>query len=519
MSLLPARGAAAALLSTLVLGACVVMYREVHVETVNPRATGTFVTSPVKAHLLDGSTVVYAGGVTVARDTLHGEGSRYDLALVQRGRVSRVPLDSVVGMENFRNSVNAPASAMLTVGATALGALGTAALMVAIFGSCPTIYSDSAGTLVLEAESFSYSIAPLFESRDVDRLGVRPGPDGEVWLEIRNEALETHYLNHLELLAVRHRPGEVVVPVAGAAPVAIADLRAPLRATDRSGRDVLASLAAVDGEAFATDPTHLARAGLADMRDHVDLVFPAPPRGADSVALMLRLRNSLLTTILLYDVMLGDAGARSLDWLGSEMEQVGSALELGQWYNRHMGLRILVWDGGEYRQVARIPDTGPIAWKDVAAVIPVPAGGGDLRVRLDFVTDGWRIDRATLATAVRTPDVRAFPVSRVTGADGRPDAAVIPALAVPDDRYLETRPGQRFTLHFDTGLADAAEHTFLLGSQGYYTEWIRQGWIRNAADAGTFRPADGMLLAAIDRWRTRREGFEEEFYNTRIPVR
>jgi len=39
--------------------------------------------------------------------------------------------------------------------------------------------------------------------------------------------------------------------------------------------------------------------------------------------IVFRLRNSLLNTILLYDIMLGDPGARSIDWVGHELEQVG----------------------------------------------------------------------------------------------------------------------------------------------------------------------------------------------------
>jgi hypothetical protein len=236
------------------LGACVVRVRQVEVEPISPRATGTQVNSPVKAHLLDGSTVVYRDGVVVGTDSLYGTGARYDLRLNPREVVERLPLDSVAGMENFRTGVNAPASAVLTIGATAVGVLGSMVALKAIFGSCPTIYSDSAGTFVLEAEAFSYSIAPLFEMRDVDRLGVRADADGEVWLEIRNEALETHYLNHLELLAVRHEPDERVVPDAGSRPVALRALHTPVSAVDRAGRDVLAGVAAADAEVFASAP-------------------------------------------------------------------------------------------------------------------------------------------------------------------------------------------------------------------------------------------------------------------------
>lgn len=51
--------------------ACIWIFNHVQVDTVarpGP-ADSVRVTSPVKAHLVDGSTVVYPYGVTIARDT------------------------------------------------------------------------------------------------------------------------------------------------------------------------------------------------------------------------------------------------------------------------------------------------------------------------------------------------------------------------------------------------------------------------------------------------------------------
>ena len=52
-----------------------------------------------------------------------------------------------------------------------------------------------------------------------------------------------------------------------------------------------------------------------------------------------------------------------------------------------MGLRVQILEGDEWITVGRVPDTGPIAWKDVAVVVPAP--GGD-RVRV--VTGGGSSD-------------------------------------------------------------------------------------------------------------------------------
>ena len=156
MSLSPAsRFTPAALLVPLAVSACFIAHR-VSVEEVSRTADSVRVRTPVKAHLLDGSTVVYRDGVIVAAGRLTGAGTRYDLALANPTSVDELSLDSLVGIESFRTSVDAGA----TVGLSTLATVGVAGLTVAIacaidpkcFGSCPTYYSDSAGTPVLEAE-------------------------------------------------------------------------------------------------------------------------------------------------------------------------------------------------------------------------------------------------------------------------------------------------------------------------------------------------------------------------------
>ena len=49
-------------------------------------------------------------------------------------------------------------------------------------------------------------------------------------LDVRNEALETHYIDQLELLEVRHRADEVVIPAPRGTPLAVRNQIAPLSA-------------------------------------------------------------------------------------------------------------------------------------------------------------------------------------------------------------------------------------------------------------------------------------------------
>src|SRR5688500_10616575 len=109
----------APLLLLAVVSACIA--RKVTVVEVERAADSVQVRTPVKAHMLDGSTVVYRDGVLVARGRLTGPGTRYDLTLGNPTEVTALPLDSLVGLESFRTDVDAGA----TVSLSALAVGGT----------------------------------------------------------------------------------------------------------------------------------------------------------------------------------------------------------------------------------------------------------------------------------------------------------------------------------------------------------------------------------------------------------
>src|SRR5688572_12585882 len=249
------------------------------IERPSGPADTVMVRSPVKVHLLDGSTVLFRDGAEVSRDNVWGVGGmRYSLTLRDSSGVSSVPLDSVVGMEAFRSQVNGGRTFVYSVLATA-GVIGASIAIYCAtdpkcFGSCPTFYADSGGSHVLEAEGFSYSIAPLFEARDVDRLRIPGDRDGVFRLEVRNEAFETHYINHLELLEVRHAPNELAVPDELNRPFVVGSVAPPLIAKSRSGGDtsVRRQLEAADGDAYRTPDSILGRAHADDFQDWIDIV-------------------------------------------------------------------------------------------------------------------------------------------------------------------------------------------------------------------------------------------------------
>src|SRR5207245_11782731 len=105
----------------LVAGACI--FHSVRVEAVGSNADSLAIQTPVKAHLRDGSTVLYQAGVLLPRDALRGPGVRYGLTLRDSTAVSVVALDSVVAMESFRRATNGTTTAIVSPLATSAGLL------------------------------------------------------------------------------------------------------------------------------------------------------------------------------------------------------------------------------------------------------------------------------------------------------------------------------------------------------------------------------------------------------------
>ncbi len=505
------------LIVCLLAASCAVKVRNLVIEPLEPAAGASFtVQTPVKAHLVDGSTVVFDNGISVLGDKIIGEGLVYDLKLQRQKDVTELPLEQVAAMESFQTPLHSGATAAASTGATVGGGIGTLGLLKLVFGSCPTTYSLAGAEPLLEAESFSYSIAPGFEARDVDRLGIGNDTRGIFALEMRNEALETHYINQVEVLAVAHGSDEAVYTDQRSRPLVVRELRPPVSALDNTGARVGSLVAAADGNAWRASDARLQQVSATDFHDSVVLTFDAPADGRG--VLVLRLRNSLLNTVLLYDVMLAGQGFRALDWMGKDLTQLFDRWELASWYRKTMGLQVSVLHGTRWKKVASFDDTGPIAWKDIAVALP-RFRDDTVTIKLSFVSDNWRIDRAALASLVGRGEFVTVPTHRITDAFDTRHVAAERDLADDDERYVITQPGDHLRLEFDaSALAAAQQHTFFLAARGYYIEWMRRDWLQHTT-AEAFEPSDGAVLDALHRWQSQRETLRAQFDATRINVR
>jgi hypothetical protein len=467
----------------------------------------------LKSHMRDGSLYVLSRWHVGAIDSLvTGEGVHYGATreVISRGAFS-VPLDSVVLLETNvvkSSSANAAFAALLIV--TTAVAIVCISNPKSCFGSCPTFYAEDDPTVV-QAESFSASVAPSLEETDVDALyRVRPGVDS-LTLRLTNEANETHVVRRADLLAVPCPPHARAGRVSDGTFRLFRDPRPAVRADGEEG-DLAPLLAAFDrAERFSpADSADLAA------RETVDLVF-APREGP--TALVLAARQTLLTTYLYYQT-LAYLGSGAGTWIAMLERSEGAGRPLAEGIGTVLGgIEILApsKDGG-WRRVDEVGETGPIA-TDVY-LVPLPDAGGDsVRVRLRLVRGMWRLDYAALASlGAEVAPLRLAPI-RVTR-EGRDDPAALRALTTHDHPLVTVR-GDAYRITYALP-PDPKRHEYFLEARGYYLEWMRREWLReeDAGRAGqAFLDPRGALRRMAPEFKRTEPEMESLFWSSRYATR
>jgi hypothetical protein len=398
--------------------------------------------------------------------------------------------------------------------------VGVVALSVAIFGSCPTVYTSNGADQRLEAECFSYSIGSKYELPDLDRLEQRTPSSGRFTLRLKNEALETHYIDRFRLGYVDHPAGTEAFPTDDGDVLLARNLVPALTARNSEGTDLSRLLRTRDNVAYRLDSLTAGRMLARKKKDYIDVTLNVP-HNATGVTLALRGRNSLENTILLYDVMMRDQGLEVANWSEKLNDSYLYAWRLYQWYSGVSGLDISVEHDGEFVPAGRISDTGPIAWKPVAAHIPLGDHGDTVRIRLSFLPDSWNIDWLGFdATEEEQPELHYISSSSIQDNAGMARADAIRAINDDDGDYLVTYPGEWMDLSFDLPPGAGMQRTLFLDSKGYYVEWVRPEWVRERSQVAGFDISEPEAirnrLAQI--WVARKPAFENQFFQYRIPT-
>jgi len=437
-----------------------------HLRTIDHR-------SPyLKIHLKNGGAyVLYDWRISDSLKTaITGTGRLLD---INRNEISRgvftVAADSVA---LFETNVIEPSGATqaLTV-ITGVSLAITAACIAdpkACFGSCPTFYVTDGNSLLLQSEGFSNSVAPILEATDIDAL-YRAHPSGyDVQVTMKNEALETHVIRFVKLLAAPRSKHSRVVVTSKNEFFEVGEFTAPFRASAAEG-NCSQALSSFDGvERFSpADSLNLAE------REVLELEFDKIPNG--ELGLVIASRQTLLTTFLFYQT-LAYMGTRAGDWLAALQRTKNFSIENAKSVGRVLGgIEVFIPDSsGGWALVAATNETGPIATDLRMLKLPLQFRQWK-KVRLRMTKGLWRLDYVALAQLhreVRPLRLDPYTVFRSDKAD-----PVAQDQLTDSAKVLTTFPGDRYELHYR--LPDAADnYEFFIESRGYYLEWMREEWFK-----------------------------------------
>jgi hypothetical protein len=461
---------------------------------------------------------------TVAR--LSGRGVLYSAARdeVARGGLA-FPMDSVVLLESDHDvgSMHPVLKALLIVIGVAVAAVAITCAIdpKACFGSCPTFYVDDGHEPSLQAEGFSSSVTPALEATDVDAL-YRAHPQGrDVRVTMRNEALETHVVRFVRLLAAPREPGERVLATRSGVLWRARDLRGPVTAVAAEG-NVEPALRQFDGaERFSL-------ADSTDLAAHETLELTFDPSGSGSHGVMIAARQTLVTTFLFYQT-LAHMGRAAGSWI-AELERRSDSGQSADFPVGRLlgGIEVQVRDArGRWTTVGTAGETGPLA-TDVQ-LVPLPAGTDAHRIRLRMARGLWRIDQVALAALDGPVQPLRLDPTEVTR-DGVSDDQALAALRGPNvsptgsdagsgepDDALVTIRGDRYELRFRLP-EDANHYELFLESRGYYLEWMRKEWQPDESfslAARTFRDPAASLRALAPEYKRREASMEALFWGSR----
>ncbi|MBL8006649.1 MAG: hypothetical protein JNJ56_03900 [Ignavibacteria bacterium] len=485
-----------------------------------------------KCHAIDGSVIVYKSGFSVINNTIMGEGERFffngkeNNSFINRFMISSFPLDSIVAITLYEDYTGTRLIANGSLGAFGFAIGGITIYCIACpkccFGSCPTVYTSENNISLLETELFSSSISRMLEDNDLDKLNQKVPDDGIYKLKITNEALETHYIDKFNLIAAEHPSGTKVYPNISKG-LTIINRTVPVEtAVNSEGEDILKEVAYEDTISYRSGMTMVNKLKNGPAYDRIEFTSAIPENGSNA-KLLVRYRNTLLSTILFYDVVLGSQGIRAVEWIDKMNNNETYAADFKMIYDNFSGMQFEIFVNGEWVEAEKFPDAGPICWKQTAAEIPV-SGMKELKCRIKFIPDNFMIDYIGIEyggydeCSLKTDTVR---LSEIKSLSGKSTDNAFGLIQNSDKQYLITNPGDSYTLIYKIKKTAESEQTLFISSRGYYNEWIRGSWIKNDPSAHIFNlyNINGNLRLVAESWESNKTLIESEFFNTRIPVK
>lgn len=490
------------------------------------------ITSAAKCHLIDGSVLIFQNGFSVSNNTVRGVGERFyfsekdKLSFYNKFIVDSFPLDSIVAITTYDDYTSARQIANGSL--YFMGAIVSGVTIYCIscpkccFGSCPTVYTYSGGVASLETELFSSAIARMLEYDDLDKLQEKIPDNGLYKIKITNEALETHYINKFNLILAEHPSGTNIYPNLENGLTVINKTIQADSYVNSAGADIKKDLISEDSLNYRSDMSMVNELRNGTKYDHI-VITSSVPENSVKAKLAVRYKNTLLSTILFYDVLLGSQGVRAIEWTDKMNNDRSYASDFKMVYDNFSGMEFEYFYKGKWNYAGKFPDAGPICWKITAAEVNV-SDMKELKLRLRFIPDNFMVDyiRIEYDSKENKNYSLEFLNPDIVFSNCNDSVSKVSSLFEKSDKnYLITNPGDIYELTYKIQKRYDTEQSLLISSGGYYNEWIRGSWVRNDSTCRSFDlyNINENLRQLAQSWETNKALIESEFINTRIAVK
>lgn len=487
-------------------------------------ATNNIQTKPyLKAHLKNGDVCILRDSwiVDTITNVLTGTGTKYNFNRIKisEGSIS-IPIDSVAIFETNKKIKNPEAGRIAAL--SILAGLDVIAGIICIsnpkacFGSCPTFYiNENDNFHYADAEGFSNAISPSLEYYDIDALDNKPLFQNTFSITMKNEALETHCVNDVKLLAYPRKKGERVYQ-SPTNDFYLCENNYTLTEASANEGDITTLLKNEDRqERFSfSDENNLSS------KEEIFLTFNNV-KNADKLGLVLNFRQTLMTTYFIYSAM---------GYMGDEVGDIFAKMEINKetkeklkgGIKKELGnIDIYLWNAqkNDWELQNGVYETGPIAFN--RQFIPLDHLSSSSKIKLKLVMNKglWRIDYVALTNIKdKVKPIEITPTNILN--KGKVDNTALLEIKNPE-KYLISMPGSEYKFNFTLPSADTDYELFLY-SKGYYLEWMREHWLKDKDLLKLKQMVDNpkkYLMVEAKNYKRYETTMEHEFWNSKIDTK
>ncbi|HEY3055050.1 MAG TPA: hypothetical protein VGK31_03855, partial [Thermoanaerobaculia bacterium] len=413
-------------------------------------------------------------GARVRFETKKGDVTLRDISRVEQGWVTgqledgdgpiRVDLRQVNAVEI--RELDRSRSIMKSVGLAA-GIVAVAAILVSLTkSSCPIAYIDRGNGWELVGESYA---GAAFRSTQRDDLLPLPdlGSASSIRIRLRNEARETQYTDHAELVIVEHAPQLRALSTFDGRVVLVGNARSPVAAHDRYGQDVMSIVSDRDERLMVTDPEAAATTRDDALEDQLTAEFSVPSQGTPVLELV---AGNTAWLDLVFGRFFAAMGERLPVYLARGNDSAAGP-RIQRWREREgVDLIVELKTGDSWRRVAIVPTVGGAALREVAIPLPLEDSRtpAQVIVRVRGGLGFWRIDRLALSVEDETQAaVRRVQATRAQATTSGDRLAAISATDGDYDTLSEWNESLEMTFNVPPP-ANGLTRTAFLFTSGYY---------------------------------------------------